>query len=358
MFTRSRLGTIRDRIRLLGAVDRTRQNFGAAVHGYALAPGLDGDGISTVEGALGTQLPDEVRAFLGEVGSAGAGPYYGLLALAAPVEDGMVAVAEQGCGMRSFLVLDGAARGEIWTDATDDGSRAREAVGILAWYERWIDAAIDEWAQREARRFALDGVTSADELEAIDLAFERASGRTLGYLHLRERRYTEAETAFRAAAAAGGEESEARLALDLACAAVVRGDHHGAIAYVERGVGADDLWWSTKDELRGIHERALHALGRHDDALAILDARAAEHMNDLAIHHRLAREHLARNELERAMSVLERAARFPNIIEPGATIERRMSAAFDPVAAELRAGGRGGDAGALAARVELILGAN
>jgi tetratricopeptide (TPR) repeat protein len=229
------------------------------------------------------------------------------------------------------------------------------------------DRALLEWIEGAAPAIALDGPSDPAELEAIALGFELVEResrrrpallRTLGYLHLRERRWEDADAAFLAAAAAGDEEPAARLALDRARLALVRGDPERAIAAASRGLTFEDLWPATRDELRDALERALSAAGRGDEALAILEARAADSGASLELHHRLARERLARNDLDRAGAALERAAQVASILGRAESIEVRVSACFDPIVAELRAAGRVVDADALVARATIILGAN
>jgi len=396
--TASRLAAIRDRIRLLAVIDRDRQIFGALTHRHELAPPLTEDGLGELESRSGA-LPDEYRRFLRTIGSRGAGPYYGLVEPAVPdcpfgplqpdsgrvfrcdhetaydtniadgahVLDGTLYLAEQGCGGRSLLVVRGPRAGEVWSDWTRErGTIAPEAPSFLVWYERWIDRALLDWIERAAPQLAIDGPSDAGQLEAIALAFElveqHAPGnptylRTLGYLHMREGRWADADAAF-ANAAKAGEESEARLALDRARLAVKRGAPDAAILAAHRGLACEGLWYSTRDELRDTLERALAAAGRSDEALQILDERAAERHFSLDLHHRLARERLARNDLGNAGAALERAALMGNVLGRPLPLEDRVPASFDPIISELRAAGRHVDADALVAHASLILDAN
>jgi hypothetical protein len=393
-----RLAAIRDRIRLLASLDPSRQIFGAVTHQHQLAPPLTEGQLVELESRFG-KLPDEYRRFVGTVAAHGAGPYYGLVAPSVPEDtdgpgpdprrefrcdtespfdtklpegthllDGTLYISEQGCGGRSVLVVRGPSAGEVWSDWTrEQGTIAREAPSFLVWYEQWIERALLDWIERVAAHIAIDGPSETAQLEGIALAFElverAASGnpkylRTLGYLHMREQRWTDADAAFKAASKAGGDEPEARLALDRARLAVVRGSPDVAIVAVHRGLSCEGLWYSTRDELRETLERAFAATGRADEALEILDERAAERFFSLDLHHRLARERLARNDLENAGLVLERAARMGNIMGRPQPIEERVPASFDPIIAELRAAGRHVDAEALVAQKSLILDAN
>ncbi|HEU4734022.1 MAG TPA: hypothetical protein VFT22_39290 [Kofleriaceae bacterium] len=403
------LTTIRDRIRLLAEIDPDHRLFGARAHEYQLAPPLTEAELAALEAALGP-LPADYRTFVRTFAAHGAGPYYGLLEPRPPDEphrgvtpaparafrceratsfdapcppgahllDGTLVVADQGCGGRSLLVVRGPRAGEVWSDWTRDGQAiAPEAPGLVAWYEQWIERALVEWCTQAAPRIALDGPSSPAELEAIGLSYEligRAGDhpamlRTKGYLHLRERRYTDAEAAFARAAqvamqvagqVAGQVDQQARShhALDRARVSLVRGDLDTAIAHARSGLAGDGLWYATRDELYDALEHALVSAGRGDEALELLDQRAAERQFSFDLHPRLARERLARNDIGGAGAALERAALMTHILGEPAPIDARVPASFDPIIGELRAAGRHVDADALAARAMMILDAN
>ncbi len=410
---------IRDRLRLLAAIDRERRVFGAASHHYRLAPPLSDGELAGIERRLGP-LPVEYRRFVQELGAHGAGPAHGLLPPGPPIVrgsgvqgsgvqgsgvqgsgvqgsglapdptrpfsgragtahdapvppgahllDGTIVLADDGCGLRALLVLRGPRAGEVWRDGTAEGGTVEpEAPGVFAWYEGWLDRTLLEWLEGAAPAIALDGPSDPAELEAIGTGFElveqqarrqRRLLRTLGYLHLREHRWGDAEAAFMAAAAASDEEPASRLALDRARLAIVRGDPAHAIALARRGLDIEGGWHATRDELRDVLERALAATARPDEALTILDQRASDNQFSLALHHRLARERLARNDVGGAGAALERAARMANILGAPEPFEVRVSASFEPIITELRRAGRVLDAEALVARTTLILDAN
>jgi hypothetical protein len=382
---------------LLAAIDTDHSLFGADAHEYQLAPPLTEAELAVLEAELG-ELPMEYRRFVRTVAAHGAGPYYGLEELRVPEDptggqppdpsrvfrceratpydapcvpgahllDGTLVLADQGCGGRSLLVVRGPRAGEVWSDWTcEEGAIAPEAPSLMAWYERWIERALLDWCERTAPRIAVEGPRSPAELEAIGISYElveRAGHhstmlRTLGYLHLRERRFADAEAAF-ARAAQAAEQARPQHALDRARVALVRGDAGAAIAHARRGLAGDDLGYATRDELRDVLEYALVSAGYRDDALEVLDQRAAERTFSFDLHHRLAREHLARNDVGEAGAALERAARMGNILGRPASLDDRVPASFDPIISELRAAGRHVDADALAARVTLILDAN
>jgi hypothetical protein len=395
-----RLAALRDKIQLLAAIDPDLQVFGASHHHHQVGTPLDDDGLAGLEARFGV-LPDDYRVLVRAFGVRSAGPYYGLVEPVAPEDpqhpqkpdpartfrcdaatpydaklpegasplDGTIVLAQQGCGGRSVLVVRGPRAGEVWSDWTpEQGTIAPEAKTVFAWYEQWIDRALLDWIERSAPRIAIDGAASSYELEAVALAFElveRAAVtqpqylRTLGYLHLREERWPDADAKFAAAAKVpDAEEREPRLALDRGRLALKRGRADDAIASVRLGLASPNIWYSTRDELRDTLERAFLLAGRTEEALAVLDQRAQERSFSLDLHHRLARERLARNDVGKAGAVLERASRMDGILGAPKPIEVRVPASFDPIIEELRAAGRSVDAEALAARATLILDAN
>lgn len=391
---------------MLAAIDPQHQLFGASAHEYQLAPPLTAAELAALEARFGA-LPPEYRGFVRAVAGHGAGPHYGLVEPSVPelfggaglddvrgarvrpsparpfrcdratphdavcpagthLLDGTLVLADQGLGGRSLLIVRGPRAGQIWSDWTvEHGSLAPEADSLASWYEQWCDRALLEWCQRAAPRIALEGPQTPAELEAIGTSYElveRAGDhpsvvRTLGYLHLRERRFADAEAAF-ARAAHAGEEAAPRHALDRARAALVRHDLEAAIAHARRGLADDGAWYRTRDELRDVLEHALVSAGHRNEALEVLDARAAERHGSFDLHHRLARERLARNDVGGAGAALERAARMGNILGGPAPIDDRVPASFEPIIGELRAAGRHVDADALAARAAMILDAN
>jgi hypothetical protein len=393
----SRLTSIRDRVRLLSAIDLDRQVFGADSHDYLFAAPIASADLAALEARFG-ELPHEYRALISELGAHGAGPYYGLLAPTVPeaddgiapdparafhcetetgyqarrdrehILDGTVVLAEQGCGGRSLLVIRGPRRGEVWSDWTrEQGTVSPEAPNVLVWYEDWLDRAMLEWVEEAAPRIALDGPEDPAELEAIASVFELVERsapdhqnllRTLGYLHLREGRWDDASAAFDAATTTGGKEPDARRHLDRARMYLVQDWRDDAILEAERGLVAPGLWHSTRDELRDVLERALGAAGRREEALAVLDARARDSHFSFTLHHRLARERIARGDVGGAGAVLERAASMPNILGTESTQADRLAASFEPIIAELRAAKRDHEVRVLIALVERITTAN
>jgi hypothetical protein len=143
------LATVREAVRALAVADPGRVRFGAARHGYELAPPLDAAALDALEARLECALPDDVRAFAAGVGAGGAGPGYGVVPIdrlsatlrappGAPWTRG-VPVVHLGCGYTAVVALDGAARGEVWIDARAIGVVRPIHATFTAFYLDWID---------------------------------------------------------------------------------------------------------------------------------------------------------------------------------------------------------------------------
>ncbi|WP_129575393.1 MULTISPECIES: lipopolysaccharide assembly protein LapB [Sorangium] len=150
--------------------------FGAREHGYRLLPPLAPEELRRIEASSGARTPADYAAFLTRVGSAGAGPYYGLLPLDGPgqIESltgdfphtrpyrpqlrvmsaseraayqadatvrGTIALAHMGCGYFSVLVVRGPRAGTVWADLRAAGSGLLPTHdSFTAWYRGWIEA--------------------------------------------------------------------------------------------------------------------------------------------------------------------------------------------------------------------------
>ena len=62
----------------LRRTDRKRRVFGSAEHDYKLNPPVSVSAIEAFEKEHGVTRPEDYRYFITEIGSGGAGPYYGL----------------------------------------------------------------------------------------------------------------------------------------------------------------------------------------------------------------------------------------------------------------------------------------
>jgi hypothetical protein len=194
MATNKRIAGIPGKLKALKAMDAWP--FGAEEHCFRLEPVLTEPQVSEFEARWGIQLPVEYRSFITTVGNGGAGPAYGLFPLEEAVAyrgkslptdfllspfpfqmaynpygdpklseywqrklerqvtteeyesrklkeiTGTLVLCHEGCGYLHFLVVSGAARGQMWMDATvsDNGYLPLE-VGFLDWYEKWLDNA-------------------------------------------------------------------------------------------------------------------------------------------------------------------------------------------------------------------------
>jgi hypothetical protein len=173
---------VRDRLAVLAAADPAYERFGAGRHQYQLKAPIPASDIAVFEQQHGIRLPDAYRSFLTDIGSGGAGPYYGLfdwrdipirhdevfapgfLSTPFPHEEewnpnadasslipdeeywdprwvtGSFAIVEFGCGAFFRLVVSGPATGQVWFDdrATDGGLQPGPQFHL--WYASWLTA--------------------------------------------------------------------------------------------------------------------------------------------------------------------------------------------------------------------------
>lgn len=83
MVDETRLERLVQKLTRLRALDHDRQQFGALEHQYRLHPTLSEHELAGFEREHKLTLPPEYRLFLAHAGNGGAGPYYGLVPLAA-----------------------------------------------------------------------------------------------------------------------------------------------------------------------------------------------------------------------------------------------------------------------------------
>ncbi|MER5424314.1 SMI1/KNR4 family protein [Streptosporangium roseum] len=170
------LDAIRRGIDALREYDTDLRCFGAREHRYRFKPPLDEAALAAVEARIGVRFPADYRTFLTRLGNGGAGPYYGVHGLRPdgawarfrpfpftqewepPDQDdedyddvmeaafeGLLPIAEHGCGYRSHLVVKGSAAGQVWGDWTCVGEvLAPEAESFGTWYHDWLASSLRE----------------------------------------------------------------------------------------------------------------------------------------------------------------------------------------------------------------------
>jgi hypothetical protein len=200
----SKLDKLRD-------LDKSLEIFGAIKHKYRFHSRLTEKEAAAFERRHSIELPTEYRAFLLELGNGGVGPFYGVFRLGTmdrqdedepwpkgfigklsdpfphkkkwnPVdayaddEDdddfsrddeafdpammaGSFPICHHGCALRSWLVVSGPRRGQVWYDGRADGDGVwpqtdsdGKPLSFGAWYETWIDESLAELGKSLRRR--------------------------------------------------------------------------------------------------------------------------------------------------------------------------------------------------------------
>ena len=162
------IAALGDMLSCLRDADRGFRVFGSEEHRYRLGPPLSEEELVTFESASRVRLPTDYRRFLSVVGNGGAGPYYGLEPLGTFGHDlsrpfpfvtatdtltkvelqglwnweqysGVLEFCHQGCGIYSYLVVNGPTFGTIW-----DGREHFYPTGLTfsVWYRRWLERAL------------------------------------------------------------------------------------------------------------------------------------------------------------------------------------------------------------------------
>lgn len=200
----NRLQSIQSRLEELKSLDTTYQIFGSENHKYELNPLVSNEEVKEFESHFNIELPDGYRQFITTLGNGGAGPYYGLESLGDslfvdldykrkdelldPSEpfllttpwnmdfqnteslseeeyetfeeeyfddkwvNGLLRVANFGCGVYMNLVVNGEEYGNIWVDDRgNDGGiypdpyfEQQDRTDFLNWYELWLNQSITE----------------------------------------------------------------------------------------------------------------------------------------------------------------------------------------------------------------------
>jgi len=326
-----RLREIRVRIERLAARDVDCVVFGASRHEWRLAPPLAADEIEAWQSRHGVALPDELGAWLTTVAASGAGPYYGLVDIRDAELGGVdhVVLADHGCGYRSVLELTGSRRGEVWADmrAALEGFQ-REAASFLDWYDEWLDRALAEWAAEELP-LILDGPDweRDDDIDAAAPILERRADltaprtthdalytvsevkrmRALMLLRIYQRKFDETWTLIARTRAIDEGDANAQAQLAAARVHAARGDHAARLAAIAEGLHDTSSWISTVHELMLEKARALAALGRDEEAIDTMLARARD-SNGRNDWYDAAWMSLEREDLDRATAILVEAA--------------------------------------------------
>lgn len=142
----------------------------------------------------GIDLPPDYRCFLTTIGNGGAGPFYGLEVLRAfdrdlskpfpftaatdsiradePGRDvaefpGLLEVCHQGCGIYSYLVVNGPTYGTIWDGRAEDDDYRPTGLAFNVWYRRWASRALLALENERLVQRLRVGMSEADVLAAV-----------------------------------------------------------------------------------------------------------------------------------------------------------------------------------------------
>ncbi|MBS2012201.1 MAG: hypothetical protein JST00_04910 [Deltaproteobacteria bacterium] len=362
----ARLDAVERRLRALAELDARREVFGASAHGWALEAPMRAEAIAAFEALHDVTLPADARRFFARVASSGAGPHYGLAPLPMTLEGetvrgslawrmsqpfvgdtttadeaaaiardtsargGYLVLADQGCGYKSILVLTGPRRGHVLSDMREAHEGfVDEAPSFLAWYERWLDRALVEWAmaalpdivrvpsnEREPNvRAGLDAATPMLERlaqgELVDdqiLAPKAERLRALVFLRAAQERFDEAAALVDRVRDLDERDPEPARLLTLSRLAGARADRVNQLAFAERGLADASAYYATHTNLLLEKQHALLGLGRREEALETAHARA-KRTKDLFDYFDLAYVVLEEGDTDRAAQLLVEAAR-------------------------------------------------
>ncbi len=217
---------VRDKLRRLEKLDKTRQVFGASDGVYAFGPKVSPEGIEAWETEVGVAMPDELAAFYRECGNGGIGPHYGMkslsrLKLYRPAEPypgaealrdlakkraavldendddiddddyyfydsdknwcvpdntltGLASVIEYGCGFDFCVVTSGERPGALVFKSIDNLCQDLQGTTLRDEYHYWLDDELERFATIEK---LLDTCRSSPELAD---AFKQECGRSRG----------------------------------------------------------------------------------------------------------------------------------------------------------------------------------
>jgi hypothetical protein len=198
------IANLSELLRRLRAADVQRRVFGSDRHGYRLGPALSEAELVSFESAQRVILPEDYRCFLATVGNGGAGPFYGLELLGAFGRDlskpfpptqatdqelehdqddygGVLEFCHQGCGIYSYLVVNGPTFGTIW-----DGREDFHPTGLFfaVWYRSWLERALLTLENERLVSRLREGMSKTDVLGEVGGNWQerQALGRPVRYL--------------------------------------------------------------------------------------------------------------------------------------------------------------------------------
>ncbi|MEU7001453.1 SMI1/KNR4 family protein [Nonomuraea sp. NPDC046570] len=313
------LDVIRRGIDALREYDTDFGLFGAREHRYRFMPPLDEAALEAIEARIGVRLPADYRTFLTRLGNGGAGPYYGVHGLRPddawarfhpfpfmeewePPDlddegyddvmeaafEGLLAVAEHGCGYRSHLVVNGPAAGQVWGDWTCVGEAlAPEAESFGAWYHDWLEGSLREVLGDRIEATAHDETGWSVDRRLLSLlpqppagGDERPQVRVLrllrrAYPALYEHRHDDARDLLAQARAVGAPaDYEVRIALAEAVLLREEGRGADALTIVEHAIPRCG-WPFDSARLRRLRVELLLTQNRLDDARAATEEHIA-----------------------------------------------------------------------------------
>lgn len=140
-------------------------------HGYEFNKTISEHAVDTFQRQNQIELPADYREFITQIGDGGAGPHYGIksVADAAKYSDlpasfpwsseitldsdsdfglwetlpGVLVIAERGCGYSDVFVVNGIAKGQIWSDFTAVDCPLSPTHGSFTdWYVEWAERCI------------------------------------------------------------------------------------------------------------------------------------------------------------------------------------------------------------------------
>lgn len=167
---------IKEKLALLKEKDRDFRVFGSSTHRYELFAPVPEQRIERFENDNRIKLPADYNFFLTQIGDGGAGPDYGIIPFEKAFADtqpdkffqwsnesevvfseeteqsaleweeweenrsGTARISEHGCGIYTFLVVNGRSYGEMWVDCF--GSMKPLEISFIEDYKNWLERNI------------------------------------------------------------------------------------------------------------------------------------------------------------------------------------------------------------------------